>query len=1438
MTIEELLAAQDNTTFENLLRKTAQLTADSTYVRVLHERITEFRRELDKLHRGQGARPELLLKNYVSLYKFLQDGKSLVTLNQAQHVRNKQTSAELKAVSLTEKALGTFMQNGGQELMETLLRNRLRKKDFSVKLYDDSLLKHEQYFGRAGHKPSILECTDMHVANAPAERVFDRLLWLQHLEDMHARAGKPLGGPDDISPYHAAYTRLLREISEAPAAVQAQYARLVSMQEHVTKKAVDKELVDCRIAHPNHDEDDITGDLLRSDVFYAATGAVSLKKALQSPFMNALYTQLELPMDKGINGLYSDTTDEKVNLGLNGIVKDPRYFNFSTSPQADREKQRMQLAGTLPDDGSVQNNGIRIQVENRNPDDSFDLSEDNGENYSANNSVDYGDDVSGAVGFSVNTAIQFYKSLTEDTHSRSDSYKGMITALEDFINQDHEHISDRDDYLKKIRDVRNQAKLYLQKHRTHPRTPNGQRRVDRANRIYEAFNKVHYSVYQTVAAQANGKLSDHNDQVNLNPAKSTVEAARNLTKAASYQRYIGKVKLEGQKIPETQRAASRFKTSGTASVLHTFINGLTNQTLGRLEEGAVIIKHGLTNLLKKSPVVQELDLNRIPGTNRQFEKAEPEKGPDDQPLITDSYRTPLVWSLPIPADPNQSPKLTLMISQPKEGDDTSHILTENEAQNLNSRQRLTGGSSGHSFASLEYTKIDPLTNKPQRYKTVFGFYPKGGFNAKSIQQAQYMTGFLIPGELHNELDGKYDAAYDVRKEYTLNNKQFNQVVLAAQKYEEGGYNLITRNCTTFATDMVKAAGIDDKILEETDFTSNTNTDKYLSAGSTILAYGTAANRVALHTMEEKLNRPDFSFQRFNQNMVNKQDLKHFSGLALNQRAKGYTPSHIAEMIRNDKNFRLGQSRFLVERKAGGYNNYEAFLKFVTRLNQEMTDFSKSVTELAPHAEDASRVYRNLDGYHEASLKPITTVATAAFLKSATNFQKHKDSLIVFNQAVEQYQDGLNEIFHNTFNADPRLNLHFQKISAILEGMKQLGESQYQDLYSDNTLNDTGVISRRGELDYTQLGDSIDRDRDVSVQMFSVMTKEYKYQVQRDPQNSSPRMSSSTDVSVKHVLAGCIVFGSFSEYMKQLVNFDTLKDAAFHYALDKEGEKTLQKLAMKMKTLETFAAAEQLKLGSAIPDDETIDLYFHKLPLEERNFRKNDTTPVSNIYQQIAMESVYGGLKTRLRGVFDEQFRNNQLLFTQDRKGRTDHWVYDRKSPDEKAKLDRNEAAYQGALDTLGETIKNTVTDHIEQAIKDPVKLRRFQCMIASSANYLYETDNQGKTLAQAESLDCKKYLERAKAEFYEFLGSYVKQVTTDLRQEYAKDAAHRILANAVFDHPYQPENLSDYKDVTVRSAQIDKLQEQDERVTSHLRPNVQEQPPVKKKSSGPSWSGK
>ena len=307
-------------------------------------------------------------------------------------------------------------------------------------------------------------------------------------------------------------------------------------------------------------------------------------------------------------------------------------------------------------------------------------------------------------------------------------------------------------------------------------------------------------------------------------------------------------------------------------------------------------------LSNRSGLQEKKNHKAIPGWGGAKWELEP-KNPNE--LDIDFRKVPAVWSYATLGEAEKAPDVprdpvfSLYISQPETGVD----------QQLNEHM-----DTGHSGIGIEFSRYSKISRQWERYNLRYGFFPQGGV-AEASKNA--MLGFhqaTMPGQLADERG----RDYDVSRSYKMENRQINAVLKASETYADKGYNNYTRNCTTFAKDMSKIAGVPgaDSFFrqEEIEYTNKANKQMFVaSMATTHTKAGFGAD------MTKLTHGNDYNYQGFGNKRATKQDhdrYKNSLSYFKSRPDKADMPNGVVENLRRDKRWITGGPIGMLD-----YNNY-------------------------------------------------------------------------------------------------------------------------------------------------------------------------------------------------------------------------------------------------------------------------------------------------------------------------------------------------------------------------------------------------------------------------------------------------------------------------------------------------------------------------------------
>lgn len=613
-----------------------------------------------------------------------------------------------------------------------------------------------------------------------------------------------------------------------------------------------------------------------------------------------------------------------------------------------------------------------------------------------------------------------YGRMAEDPESASSSYRAMRESLGNFLAMDHNHVENTSAYESVMSHAMRCAERYSDTHRGYRISDNGKQRQSQAISISAVLggrlNALHQRMQENRAA-----FNQYNQNVNEDMIR--LGLMNNLTSA----KFIPK---EKQKNPDHSRARKVLN-----SVLHALSNAVVRSVQFFTKAP---MKRYRNRMAARAAEADQADFTRIPGlyTGESFEKFDPDTKPADQEVLSDTRRAPLVWERSIPEDPNQEPKITIYTKQAVEG---------------KARASTHSGSVGHAFISLEYTRKDPLSGEPKRYRSTFGFYPRGLDDHDMLAATVGVNGGEVPGMLVDDSESHSHAGIT----YNATNRQINKILIAAQKYAEGGYNMTSRNCATFAKDMAEVAGIDvSDLFRQTDFEIGA---KFATANAIGQPFADLFRMYGNHALHKGMDRPEYTdYQLLGQSEVSEQNIRHFNRGEGNMRLKGYNPSRVAEAIkRSGKNIAATQSLNLEEefsedaRQLGTFYN----AKMEAALNDIKAKISTTALEHPEYNINAEEMNRRLQEYYVQYYgigDDLNNGRSMKLPEGTTQYTQYKYNERCLKSAykdLKDYQNTVDQFYKNVLHSDPDMYKEFQHFSSVLEFAKKKAAERLHKLDS-------------------------------------------------------------------------------------------------------------------------------------------------------------------------------------------------------------------------------------------------------------------------------------------------------------------------------------------------------------------------------------------------------
>lgn len=551
-------------------------------------------------------------------------------------------------------------------------------------------------------------------------------------------------------------------------------------------------------------------------------------------------------------------------------------------------------------------------------------------------------------------------------------------------------------------------------------------------------------------------------------------------------------------------------------------------------------------------------------------------GTKDQDIIEDDSRVPMMWAEESAGDPDKEPEVTI------------------GARLGGDMVKYQDAFGTHSWMRLSYTKRDKRTGRKIRTNLDMGYGPKGGFSTNDsnglavASPGMVASGNMMPGALWDERGSTMDAG----KTYKATNRQINQLLLEAEQYPSGGFNLVSRNCTTFIADVTAKAGIN---------TTDVLKSESLKIGagwiaSPLLALLAPITQIATTgTYGGKSAQEDLAYERLGERQLNETELDRMgkdNGTVL----KGYTPgSLIQNIIEQDGDVVSLRNNYVAKDmlkalNPGGKVDKEYFMSFQDRVNDFIAEINK-----IPGMRQKTEPLR-LAG-REASGQIVVDSRHFSEMDSAAIADKRKEYDAIVKKASDWYR--------TVDNRDINVKKHFFGAMKVLNFGKEIYDQAFRE-------------ARRREL-VASFADS-----DVSSQMKALLENpddqnNYEYEEQgKGSISSSPAL-----------MIGMAIKGKGIDETENL---------------NKQRNGTKEKMINKLFKAAARNGASIWKKEKFTQED--ADIAFNKMMTDQDKLvhekyygEPNQQFRGVDIMQALMFERIYGGLKNRLKTAAVNFFKN-------------------------------------------------------------------------------------------------------------------------------------------------------------------------------------------------------
>ena len=567
-------------------------------------------------------------------------------------------------------------------------------------------------------------------------------------------------------------------------------------------------------------------------------------------------------------------------------------------------------------------------------------------------------------------------------------------------------------------------------------------------KLQEMDQEIEGELQRERQEEQNQQLEQVDNQVERIPQQIQAQAGNENQNQDLIQANAGAAAVNGLTFTPVARKRTNWKTK----LKNRILRGL-KLTVGVIFSPITLAIAGVSKIYQsvtKDKKLRGAQRNRvenrpeIKGRDTSLLPAEAPKNENNEELVYDNVQNvPLVWEHLSAADPDRKPELTIMVEQPKPGSDVAY----------------DNGEMGHTMLGLAYTRRNRLTNRDQRYRLQYGFYPQGGFTNGDATVAM-AGGAILPGMLKDD----YDHNYSISRTYEIDNAKVNAVLRASEQYANGGYGYYKRNCTTFVVDMAKLAEVPvANELEEDEMRFDAGTSLQIN-GSNAFQFG--GRYIVGSMLETKLQKNDVNYANFGQKMATLEDRERYYNTAqvFSGSKEGYSPGSVGEQLRASKQggtlgasfnwqgvFETGEKRtasssgdLIINTQIEIYEQY--FLNHNLIPEEQQTEQDRSFS--LKLAED-----------------PVTAVTKLQELDDPEKY--NAQTLREVHKGLSDWRQEVNSYYQGRLNQSAELNEIFMRLLYGLENALEVVDQLYEDkIYEeyDGELKDVRRNFEKGKYD--------------------------------------------------------------------------------------------------------------------------------------------------------------------------------------------------------------------------------------------------------------------------------------------------------------------------------------------------------------------------------------
>ena len=661
---------------------------------------------------------------------------------------------------------------------------------------------------------------------------------------------------------------------------------------------------------------------------------------------------------------------------------------------------------------------------------------------------------------------------------------------------------------------------------------------------------------------------------------------------------------------------------------------------------------------------KEKNRKNIPGWDgAQFE----ERPENDDEVNIDFRRVPDVWSYPVAVEGDAEDK------KDRKRKPRPPVISVYVAQSSSQYTVDEYLASGHTGIGIEYSRKSPRSGRWQRYHLRYGFGNGGGTaGSKSMVAVQGYSGATVPGELRNERGN----SFDVSRSYTATPKQVNDVLRASETYaDRGGYNQYTRNCTTFAKEMVvdvaKIRGAA-PIFEMDKVYAHHKADRMMLGAGLFSSFAKAEAENQFAKLKDK---DDMTYQGYGNKLASEKDYKRYNksiSFFSTHKDKAYSPNGAGENMLRMEGGRSGKlgaglGRVVNGKDAGAYPIKDV-VQQLPRVAGKLRAALESITppEKLSDENTSDELEEILDSLSQENIKasmdgmPVTN--NELLRAKQTDLIRYRS---VFTDIVNDCNTLLFKYYHN----DKRVQEAFWEIlNWATNGIRNMDMAYEQTVNKDHEDSEDDLKDLKEDFFETKYSIThMDEDHNFSTAKMTPSHYESYLQIYKTPEKAIKNYQKYIDLQRDYENG---YFGENDPQFRELAKLDRIE------ALAEDFDSSHRYLLEKGKF-----SQQDVNYAFALSKKETADKVSVSGP-QSKPIKDFSMYSASNAYQMQIMKSVFGEMSSRMT----QEFRNRETS-----KEEVIAWTLE----DMSAKIDEN----RDVMEMILRGIKNAIEEPNEKKVR-------------------------------------------------------------------------------------------------------------------------------------------